>query len=122
MNPTSAPAPGLRDAARRRFLKRGVALGAALAAGVTRSAEGQSPPTPVPDDPSRVLGNPMRPYGDRSRFDTAVKQRAPSEMPEEWGGNFTPLDVTLGIITPSALHYEMCRVGVTEIDPKMQRL
>ena len=68
MKPTSAHTPGLRDAARRRFLKRGVQLGAALAAGVARSAEGQSTPAPVPDDPSRVLGNPMRPYGDRSRF------------------------------------------------------
>ena len=122
MKPTSAPTPALRDAGRRRFLKRGVQLGAALAAGVARSAEGQSTPAPVPDDPSRVLGNPMRPYGDRSRFDTAVKQRAPTEMPEEWGGNFTPLDVTLGIITPSALHYEMCRGGVPEIDPKKHRL
>jgi sulfane dehydrogenase subunit SoxC len=122
MKPTSAPTPGLRDAARRRFLKRGVALGAGLAASVTRSAAGQSGPAPVPDDPSRVLGNPMRPYGDRSRFDAAVKQKAPTEMPDEWGGNFTPLDVTLGIITPSALHFEVCRGGVPEIDPKKHRL
>jgi len=70
----------------------------------------------------RVLGNPMRPYGDRSRFVATVKQKAPTEMPDEWGGNFTPLDVTLGIITPSALHFEVCRGGVPEIDPKGHRL
>jgi sulfane dehydrogenase subunit SoxC len=64
----------------------------------------------------------MRPYGDRSRFDATVKQKAPTEMPDEWGGNFTPLDVTLGIITPSALHFEVCRGGVPEIDPKKHRL
>ena len=43
-------------------------------------------------------------------------------MPDEWGGNFTPLDETLGIITPSALHYEVCRGGVPDIDPRKHRL
>jgi sulfane dehydrogenase subunit SoxC len=104
--------------ARRRFLKSGVALGAALVAGATRSAAGQ----PVSDDPSRVVGGPMRPYGDRSRFEEAVRQKGPPFMPDEWGGNFTPLDEMLGIITPSALHYEVCRGGVPEIDPHKHRL
>jgi sulfane dehydrogenase subunit SoxC len=104
--------------ARRRFLKAGVALGAALAAGATRSAAGQ----PASDDPSRVVGGPMRPYGDRSRFEEAVRQKGPPFMPDEWGGTFTPLDETLGIITPSALHYEVCRGGVPEIDPHKHRL
>ena len=43
-------------------------------------------------------------------------------MPDEWGGNFTPLDETLGIITPSALHYEVCRGGIPDIDPEKHRL
>jgi sulfane dehydrogenase subunit SoxC len=103
--------------ARRRFLKAGVALGAALAAGSTRSAAGQPS-----DDPSRVVGGPLRPYGDRSRFEEAVKQKGPPFMPDEWGGTFTPLDETLGIITPSALHYEVCRGGVPDIDPHKHRL
>jgi sulfane dehydrogenase subunit SoxC len=118
MHPVSVPGPGSPDGARRRFLKGGVALGAALAASVARSAASQ----PVSDDSSRVLGNPLRPYGERSRFDAAVKQKAPTEMPDEWGGNFTPLDATLGIITPSALHYEVCHGGVPEIDPRKHRL
>ena len=117
MNPVPAPEPSSPDVARRRFLKAGVALGAALAAGVTRSAAGQPS-----DDPSRVVGGPMRPYGDRSRFEEAVRQHGPPTMPDEWGANFTPLDETLGIITPSALHYEVCRGGVPDIDPHKHRL
>ena len=118
MNPVPAPEPSSPDVARRRFLKAGVALGAALAAGATRSAASQ----PASDDPSRVVGGPMRPYGDRSRFEEAVRQKGPPFMPDEWGGTFTPLDETLGIITPSALHYEVCRGGVPEIDPHKHRL
>ena len=64
----------------------------------------------------------MRPYGDRARFEEAVRQKGPPFMPDEWGGNFTPLDETLGIITPSALHYEVCRGGVPEIDSRKHRL
>ena len=43
-------------------------------------------------------------------------------MPDEWGGNFTPLAESLGIITPSALHYEVHRGGVPDIDPSTHRL
>ena len=43
-------------------------------------------------------------------------------MPDEWGANFTPLAETQGIITPSALHFEVCRGGVPEIDPHTHRL
>ena len=64
----------------------------------------------------------MRPSGDRSRFEQAVKQKGPPSMPDEWGGNFTPLDETVGIITPSALHFEVCRGGVPDIDPHQHRL
>ena len=73
MNPVSAPEPSSRDAARRRFLKGGVALGAALAAGAARSAAGQ----PVSEDPSKVLGGPVRPYGERSRFEETVREKWP---------------------------------------------
>ena len=118
MNPVPVPEISSPDVARRRFLKAGVALGAALAAGATRSAAGQ----PASDYPSRVVGGPMRPYGDRSGFEDAVRQKGPPSMPDEWGANFTPLDETLGTITPSALHFEVCRGGVPEIDPHKHRL
>ena len=86
---------------RRRFLQGGVALGAALATGVEYPTAGQA--QPAPDDPSKVLGGPLRPYGERSRFEQTVREKPPG-APDEFGGIFTPLDETLGIITPSALH------------------
>ena len=119
MNP-SAPQPERPSPSRRRFIKHGIALGAALAAGRVAPAHAQSPP--VPDDPSRVVGGPMLPYGERSRFEEAVREKGPPSMPDEWGGNFTPLGEMLGTITPSDLHYEVCRGGIPTIDPKKHRL
>jgi sulfane dehydrogenase subunit SoxC len=121
----SDPVPGstLPDLGRRRLLRRGAALGAAFLAGAGRlgSSSGQSA-LPAPDDPSKVLGRHMVPYSERSRFEQAVKQKGPPTMPDEWGGNFTPLAESLGIITPSALHYEVNRGGVPDVDPRKHRL
>ena len=122
------PAPNSGSASpepsRRRFMKGGVALGAALVAGTARPGDAQapSPPRPAPDDPSRVVGGPMVPYGARSRFEDAAREKGPPFLPDEWGGNFTPLADMLGTITPSALHYEVCRGGIPDIDPKKHRL
>ena len=117
MNPVSAPEPSSPGVARRRFLKGGVALGAALAAGATRSAAGQ----PASDDPSKVLGSPRRPYGERSRFETSTR-RAFRGKTDEVGPNMTPLQDLHGIITPSSLHFEVHRGGVPDIDPHKHRL
>jgi sulfane dehydrogenase subunit SoxC len=95
-----------------------VALGAALAAGAARSAAGQ----PASEDPSKVLGGPIRPYGERSRFEQTSREKSPFSKTDEAGGSRTPLDETLGIITPSALHFEVHRSGVPDIDPKKHRL
>ena len=38
------------------------------------------------------------------------------------GRDLHTLDETLGIITPSALHYEVCRGGIPDIDPRKHRL
>jgi hypothetical protein len=104
--PASGRAPSNTD--RRGFLKRGVALSATLVT-VGRSVAGlaQSPPA----DPSKTLGAAMEPYGARSRLETASRKHRPPSMPEEYGGNLTPLDETLGVITPSALHFEGTAVG-----------
>ena len=110
----SSPEPG-----RRRFLKRGVAFGASLA--VAGAAPGRAQSPPAPDDPSKVLGGPVRPYGDRSRFEGAVRTRR-GKTDEVAVGNRTPLDETLGIITPSSLHFEVHRGGVPDIDPRKHRL
>jgi sulfane dehydrogenase subunit SoxC len=101
---------------RRRFLKRGIALGATLAAG---SAQAQAP---APEDPSKVLGGPMTPYGERSRFEQAVRVKGAAAKTDEMGGNQTPLADLFGIITPSALHFQVQRGGVPDIDPGKHRL
>jgi sulfane dehydrogenase subunit SoxC len=111
--PRRAPEPS-----RRGFLKRSLALGAGLAA----SGPAASRPAQPAADPSKTLGRHMVPYSERSRFEQAVKQKGPPTMPDEWGGNFTPLAESLGIITPSALHYEVHRGGVPDIDPSTHRL
>jgi sulfane dehydrogenase subunit SoxC len=105
---------------RRRFLQGGAALGAALVAGAGRPIGARA--QPAPDDPSKVLGGPIRPYGERSRFEQAVREKVPPLKTDEVGSTATPLDETLGIITPSALHYEVHRGGVPDIDPRKHRL
>src|SRR2546427_7775447 len=119
-DPASNPESSRQDPGRRRFLKGGAALGAALVAGVGRPSAGQA--QPAPDDPSKVLGGPVRPYGERSRFEQSVRERTVSTMPDERGSTRTPLAETPGIITPSALHYEVHRGGVPDIDPRKHRL
>jgi sulfane dehydrogenase subunit SoxC len=118
-DPASTPESSSQDPSRRRFLKGGVALGAALVAGAARPSVGQA--QPAPDDPSKVLGGPLRPYGERSRFEQTVREKPPGGL-DEFGGSFTPLDETLGIITPSALHFVVQRGGLPDIDPGKHRL
>jgi sulfane dehydrogenase subunit SoxC len=118
--PASNPESSRQAPSRRRFLQGGAALGAALAAWVGRPIAGQA--QPAPDDPSKVLGGPIRPYGERSRFEQTVREKFPLSKTDEVGSTATPLDETLGIITPSALHYEVHRSGVPDIDPHKHRL
>src|SRR5437899_1900756 len=119
-DPASNPESSRQDPGRRRSLKGGAALGVALVAGAGRPLAGQA--QPAPDDPSKVLGGPIRPYGERSRFEQAVREKHIAGKTDEFSGNATPLDETLGIITPSALHYEVHRGGVPDIDPLKHRL
>jgi sulfane dehydrogenase subunit SoxC len=118
-DPASNPKSSGQNSSRRRFLKGSVALGAALVAGAGRPIEGRA--QPAPDDPSKVLGGPLRPYGERSRFEQTVRDKN-LHMTDEMGSNSTPLDETLGIITPSALHYVVHRGGLPDIDPRKHRL
>ena len=121
--PPSSLDPRQMDSSRRRFLKRGAAVGAALMAGLGSSGGGRAQETPAPDDPSKVLGGPIRPYGERSRFEQVTRDRfARSKTDEIAASTLTPLDETLGIITPSSLHFEVHRGGVPDIDPAKHRL
>ena len=117
-NPES-PEGSQQVPSRRRFLKGGAALGVALVAGAGLPVAGRA--QPAPDDPSKVLGGPLRPYGERSRFEGSVRERPPGGL-DTFGGIFTPLDETLGIITPSALHFVVQRGGTPDIDPRKHRL
>ena len=119
-NPASNAESSRQAPSRRRFLKGGAALGAALAAWVGHPSAGRA--QPAPDDPSKVLGGPIRPYGERSRFEQTVREKFPLSKTDEVGSSMTPLDATMGIITPSALHYEVHRSGVPDIDPRKHRL
>ena len=67
------------------------------------------------------LGEPLGPYGDRSPFEKAVRWRRESKTPET-GSSFTPLQDSVGTLTPSSLHYERHRSGIPTIDPSRHRL
>jgi sulfane dehydrogenase subunit SoxC len=73
------------------------------------------------DDSPQELGAPRRPYGERSRFEKAARYFRESATPAS-ASSRTPLQDLFGIITPSALHYEVHHSGVPEIDPHHHEL
>ena len=105
---------------RRGFLKDGAAL-AGLAAGAPRSASGQ-------DLRSKGTSKELIAYGERSRFVTSLRTpTAGRDSPDAFGLAFhvlTPLQDSIGIITPSSLHYVATHRGafVPDIDPREHRL
>src|SRR5438552_1174321 len=68
-----------------------------------------------------ALGAPLGPYGDRSPYEKAVRWTRPSKTPET-GSSFTPLQDSVGTLTPSSLHYERHHSGIPTIDPAQHRL
>ena len=66
------------------------------------------------------LGAPMRPYGERSPYETAA--RVSNSPLKTTGASLTPLQDLNGTITPSALHYERHHSGVPAIDPAKHEL
>jgi sulfane dehydrogenase subunit SoxC len=97
---------------RREFLARAGLLG-----GVALPALASQVLHPSP----RVLGAPLRGYGERSRFETSMRTFTPSATPGT-GSAKTPLQDLHGIITPSALHFERLHAGVPNIDPTRHEL
>src|SRR5574342_72213 len=67
------------------------------------------------------LGTPLGPYGERSRYEKAVRWTRQSRTPET-GSSFTPLADSVGTLTPSSLHYERHHSGIPTIDPAEHRL
>jgi sulfane dehydrogenase subunit SoxC len=97
---------------RRQLLQMGAAVGGSLLAGQKALA--------LETDP-RTLGEPLGPYGERSPFEKAVRWLRESRTPET-GSSFTPIHDSVGILTPSALHYERHHSGIPTIDPARHRL
>src|SRR6266700_3776374 len=91
-------------------------IGAALGGGLLAKREKALAET----EPGK-LGIPLGPYGERSPFEKAVRWRRDSKTPET-GSSFTPLQDSVGILTPSSLHYERHHAGIPTIDPAQHRL
>jgi sulfane dehydrogenase subunit SoxC len=112
-----------KQSPRRRFLKHGTAL-AGLAVGAIRSASGQAlgsvTPGAIPGD--------LHAYGGRSRFENAARVGSlglwpPAAGPSRDYGFRTPLQDSVGIITPASLHYILSHGYEPEdIDPREHRL
>src|ERR1700694_3859504 len=97
---------------RRRFLKGGAAM-AGLAAGAIQSSSGQTPASGAP--PKKGVKE-LIAYGERSRFVTSIREPADGRpSPDAFGLTFhvvTPLAESVGIITPSSLHYVARHRGI----------
>ena len=111
---------------RRGFLKRSAAL-AGLAVGTIPFTSAQTLPKDTAEaGPPKDLS-----YGERSRFETSVRTvtlGGPRDIiqglpPGEMGQRLTPLQNSVGIITPSSLHFMTGRGSrLPDIDPREHRL
>ena len=109
---------------RREFLKRGAALAGGLGLAAAKPAAGQ-----LPDPEGFILGtDDLVAYGKRSRFvDSKRIPHGGRHSPDVFGLDFhiaAPLQDSVGIITPSSLHYMGTTRGsyVPDIDPEKHRL
>ena len=109
---------------RRGFLRSGAALAGGLTLGAVEPAIGQTPASRAFIKGSEELIA----YGERSRFVTSVRiPHGGRPSPDPFGLVFhvaTPLQDSVGVITPSALHYIGTTRGsfVPDIDPAEHRL
>jgi sulfane dehydrogenase subunit SoxC len=77
--------------------------------------------TSAAQDTARTLGPPRSPYGQRSPHETSTRWFAPNPMPGS-AASRTPLQDAVGIITPSALHFERHHAGVPALSPSTHEL
>ena len=97
---------------RRQLLRMTAALGAGVLAQRQRLLAWETP---------GQLGAPLGPYGERSPFEKELRWRRESKTPET-GSSFTPIQASVGTLTPSSLHYERHHAGIPTIDPSQHRL
>ena len=113
------------DSSRRAFLKSGLALGGAAAAGTAALANGD-PAILEKKDWNQYPGDGVdaRPYGAPSEFEKEVVRRNVPWLTADpiSSVNFTPLHELDGIITPNGLCFERHHSGIAEIDPAEHRL
>jgi len=111
---------------RRELLKTGAALAGGVTLGAVTPALGQTP-APAHDHPTMVKGTKdLIAYGERSHFVTSVRISHPPggrPSPDAFGKVFhvaAPLQDSVGVITPSSLHYVATTRGsfMPDIDPK----
>jgi sulfane dehydrogenase subunit SoxC len=111
---------------RRRFLKSGAIL-AGLAAGGLRTAAAETVAADTPEVPPKD----SHAYGERSRFEAAIRTGALGTWPQPSSsadyhkdfGYRTPLQNSVGYLTPPALHYIVSHgYDPPDIDPNAHRL
>ncbi|KAF3999521.1 sulfite dehydrogenase [Glaciimonas immobilis] len=109
---------------RRRFML-GAMAALGTAGGTALGATPGSIQRLVPEDATKTPGIGVATedggYGTRSQFETEVRTRFATKAAESsW--SFTPLQNSLGMITPSGLHYERHHGGIATIDPAKHSL
>jgi len=114
---------------RREFLKGGAALAGGLTMGAVAPALGQTPGSPAapatPGAPPMIKGDKegMIAYGERSNYVKSVRiPHGGRPSPDNFGLTFhvaTPLQDSVGVVTPSSLHYFATTRGsfLPDIDP-----
>ncbi|MGH8992944.1 MAG: sulfite dehydrogenase [Acidimicrobiia bacterium] len=121
-----APEKNDRVPSRRRFMLGAVALGAAAAPGMAYAKTRGAVERQVPADSTKIqgvgVGQDDGGYGSRSQFETEVRERYTATKTTESSWSFTPLQNSMGIITPSGLHYERHHGGTATIDPAKHEL
>lgn len=111
---------------RRRFMLGAmVAIGSAGVHGLSSAATPGAIERTVPPDASKIQGVGVAMddggYGTRSQFETEVRERYATKTTESsW--SFTPLQKSMGTLTPSGLHYERHHGGIATIDPSSHEL
>jgi sulfane dehydrogenase subunit SoxC len=120
--PRRPAAPALLP--RRALLRRGLALGGALA-----GTEAVAAPDEAASDPGarapwmRTPGAPFSGYGQPAPHEAALQRRiAANRAVPGHGVSWTPLEDLEGMLTPSGLHFERHHHGVPAIDPARHRL
>src|SRR5688572_2338778 len=120
---------------RRELLKASAALAGGITLGLggkTQAQEHNHPPTPGSENASPMIHGSQEQiaYGQRSKYVTSVRVQHPiggRPSPDVFGKTFhiaTPLQDSVGVITPSSLHYVATTRGsyLPDIDPAQHTL